>query len=136
MKIHEALRRIEEIYIPGCVAYYESLERDLWQEAHNEFESGLGSGNDSVAEMLCDNFVKKIEQLVLNYKKQKLNISTLTHKDAFYLQDVDKLKKWESIVYKYCFKCMGKKSLSARTTKTEPPLAYLICDKCEDTPYE
>lgn len=134
MKLHHAIEEVSKFYIPGAVGFYDQLKPNPWQQACDDLDAeiikAIKINDNSAEEIACKLFVERLRNLCDNFKRIQTLPSDLSVKDAFYIADVDKVKRWQSVRDKTCISCSGKEKLKLRASKSNPNEVEIICAKC------
>jgi len=129
MKLSEALEKVNAIYVPGCVAYYEAHKPDPWQAAHDELES-IDFKNEEAVSQAAERFVSRCQKLITRYVEDREAPPTkISIIDAFSLGSEKNLEAKTSVVEKKCWACGEQRNIKPEVYDKANLATRLSCPK-------
>lgn len=122
-----ALNKIGDAYVLGCVAFYEKMEQDPWQQAHDDLDTALLTESQAVLDVAVISFERQCLDLIKAFKATGIQSKRRDLRDA--LVAGDRAERIHNTREKRCSKCEEQKQdlkiIPVGETEIE-----LVCGAC------
>ncbi len=134
MRLGEAVEAVSKFYPVGAVAFYNKQKPDPWEaeclKMESEITEAIKNGDTEAEIRVCVTWVKELKNLANEFKKRNIMPDKMDDRDAFYLADDERVRRWHSVKDKECYGCQTKQKVKIKYSKRAPDEPVIICEAC------
>lgn len=134
MKTSEALNDVSRAYVPGVVAHYAKQTPDVWQCAHDEWETSFFLADEAVRDAATLAFRDRCMELIERFKRDS-NPQAPRLSDALNLHQ-PRYDASRSVRKKECAACRGSDGLRIVRLSADALDVTLLCGRCQPSDIE
>lgn len=132
MKLHQALAEVAKTYIPGVAKFYQGMNPDPWQDAHDQLEAAVKSDNEDAVSAASLGFVARCKALIKQFQDNGKATHGISAADAFHLGSEDRLRRRMSLKKKACAYCEGTEALKIKADPENETMVVVVCGSCAE----
>lgn len=131
MKIGDYLDQVASAYVPGVAAYYQPLNPNPWNRAHDDFQESLKSPDFDHRLDAAKAFASRCLELIERFKRDSQPSKGVSVIDAVHMMSEERVMAHQSVKYKECYKCRTKEGLGLESYGEEALQVRVVCKACK-----